>query len=524
MTAGEMVAEAGALAPGAVTVEVRPGEVLVRVAPGDIVASCRSAAERGFELVDLTCVEGFDREGEASLLYGMEKAGIRGTLTLSCTPDGGSAPSVDSVFSSASWYERKIRDLFGIDFPDAFDRRRLVLHECYPEGFHPMKKSVQNRPFSPVTAIPPEEEYQFMPVEGKGVYQIPVGPVHAGVIEPGHFRFSAVGETVVNLEVRMFYKHRGIEKLAEGKRPEECVAVAEAVSGDESVANALGFSLAVERIAGVAVPGRAEYLRTIYAELERIHSHLGSMAGMLVDVAYPVGASRFTVLREEIFRLNRDLTGSRFMRGAVRIGGVGADPSDDRLRALSYFLPGAGERFRESLRVVLASPTAIDRFATTGVIEPRFVRPLHLTGPAARASGSIRDVRRDHPYGAYADLAIPVRMLTAGDVLARFSLRASEVMDSLATIRSCLERLPDGPVMADVGGVPDGYARAMVESPRGQNVHLVRVREGVIDRYSVRTASFCNWQAIQHAVMGNIVADFPVINKSLDLSYAGTDL
>lgn len=519
-----MVAEAGALAPGAVPEEVRPGEVLVRVAPADVVRLCGTAAERGFELVDLTCVEEFDREGTAGLLYCMEKAGIPGTLTLSCTLDGESAPSVDCIFSSASWYERKIRDLFGIDFPGAFDRRRLVLHECYPEGFHPMKKSVPNRPFSPVTAIPPEEEYQFMPVEGKGVYQIPVGPVHAGIIEPGHFRFSAVGETVVNLEVRMFYKHRGIEKLAEGKRPEECVAVAEAVSGDESVANALGFALAVERIAGVAVPGRAEYLRTIYAELERIHSHLGSLAGMLVDVAYPVGASRFTVLREEIFRLNRDLTGSRFMRGAVRIGGVGADPSDDRLRALSYFLPGAEERFRESLRVVLASPTVIDRFATTGVVEPRFVRPLHLTGPAARASGSIRDVRRDHPYGAYAGLAIPVRMLTGGDVLARFSLRASEVMDSLAMIRACLERLPDGPVTADLGDVPDGYARAMVESARGQNVHHVRVREGRIDRYSVRTASFCNWQAIQHAVMGNIVADFPVINKSLDLSYAGTDL
>ena len=516
-----MLAEAGELAPGAV--EVRPGEVRVRVAVGDIVTSCRSAAERGFELVDLTCVEGFDREGEASLLYGMEKAGIPGTLTLWCTPDGGSAPSVDGIFSSASWYERKIRDLFGIDFPDAFDQRRLVLHECYPEGFHPLKKSVKNEPFPPLTTVPPED-YQFMPVEGKGVYQIPVGPVHAGIIEPGHFRFSVVGETVVNLEVRMFYKHRGIEKLAEGKRPEECVAVAEAVSGDESVANALGFALAIERIAGVAVPERAEYLRTIYAELERIHAHLGSMAGMLVDVAYPVGASRFTVLREEIFRLNRDLTGSRFMRGAVRIGGVGADPSDDPLRALSYFLPGAGERFRESLRVVLASPTAIDRFATTGVIEPRLVRPLHLTGPAARASGSVRDVRRDHPYGAYVDLPIPMRMLTGGDVLALFSLRASEVIDSLAMIRSCLERLPDGPVTADLGDVPDGYARAMVESARGQNVHLVRVREGVIDRYSVRTASFCNWQAIQHAVMGNIVADFPVINKSLDLSYAGTDL
>lgn len=524
MMEGEMFAEIGALKSDATLELVRPGEIYVRIAPDEIVPFCRSAAERGFELVDLTCVEGFDREGRASLLYCMEKWGIRETLTLVCTLDGGSAPSVDCIFSSASWYERKIRDLFGVDFPDAFDKRRLVLHECYPEGFHPLKKSVPNRPFSPRTAIPPEDEYQFMPVEGEGVYQVPVGPVHAGIIEPGHFRFSVIGETIVNLEVRMFYKHRGIEKLAEGKKPEECVAVAEAISGDESVANALGFSLAIEKIAGITVPDRAEYLRMIYAELERIHSHLGDMAGMLVDVAYPVGATRFTVLREEIFRLNRDLTGSRFMRGAVRIGGVGSDLSHDQIRSLSCFLPDAQERFRDSLKVVLASPTVIDRFATTGVIEPRFIRPLHLTGPTARASGASRDVRRDHPYGAYADVSLPMRMLTSGDVLARFSLKASEVMDSLLMIRACIENLPDGPVITKDSGVPDGYARGIVESARGQNVHHVRVRDGRIDRYSVRTASFCNWQAIQHAVMGNIVADFPVINKSLNLSYAGTDL
>ncbi len=361
----------------------------------------------------------------------MEKAGIPGgTLTLSCTLDGESAPSVDCVFSSASWYERKIRDLFGIDFPGAFDRRRLVLHECYPEGgFHPMKKSVPNRPFSPVTAIPPEEEYQFMPVEGgKGVYQIPVGPVHAGIIEPGHFRFSAVGETVVNLEVRMFYKHRGgIEKLAEGgKRPDECVAVAEAVSGDESVANALGFALAVERIAGVAVPGRAEYLRTIYAELERIHSHLGSLAGMLVDVAYPpVGASRFTVLREEIFRLNRDLTGSRFMRGRRQDRRRGRGPIK-RPAPGALVLPA---RCGGAVPGVAAGRPRLPPDGHRPVCDDRGRRAaVHPPAPPHRSHRPCvgLDPRRppgSPPYGAYADLAIPVRMLTGGDVLARFSLR-----------------------------------------------------------------------------------------------------
>ena len=209
----------------------------------------------------------------------------------------------------------RLRDGFGVRFDDAFDRRRLFLHEVYPEGFHPLQKLFVNGPMKLGGAR--AEEYRFKRVSGEGVYQIPVGPVHAGVIEPGHFRFSVIGESVFSLELRMFWKHRGVEKLSEGRMPADCVRIAESISGDESASNALAYCMAVERISGASVPERGWALRTVYAELERIYALLGDLAGMVVDVAYPVGASPFFILREEILRWNASLTGSRFLKKAV---------------------------------------------------------------------------------------------------------------------------------------------------------------------------------------------------------------
>ncbi len=226
---------------------------------------------------------------------------------------------------------------------------------------------------------------KFLDKNGEGVYQIPVGPVHAGIIEPGHFRFSVIGETIFNLEIRMFYKHRGIEKLAEGKTPEECVGIAETISGDESVANAVAFSLAIEKVCQANIPFRAGHLRTILLEMERIYSHLGDMAGMIVDVAFPRGASRFFILREEIFRQNALLTGSRFMKGIVRPGGLKKDISNQVLTGLVDYLAAFLPRFEDALEGVLASSSVVDRLETTGIIRPELVNPLNITGPAARA-------------------------------------------------------------------------------------------------------------------------------------------
>ncbi|MFA6225204.1 MAG: NADH-quinone oxidoreductase subunit C [Methanoregula sp.] len=477
-------------------------------------------AANKFVLISLFCCEGFTANAAQTLFYVFERR--TSILVLVCGVNG-RAMSIAGIYPSASWFERECRDGFGVEFEGAFDTRRLFLHETYPEGFHPLKKAFKNAPIVNKKTDDPAEEYLFREVSGEGVYQVPVGPVHAGIIEPGHFRFSVIGETIFNLEIRMFYKHRGIEKLAEGRLPQECVRIAEAVSGDESVANATAFCMAVEQISQVQVPNRAWYLRTILLELERICSHLGDQAGMLVDVGFPLGANQFSVLREECFRENDRLTGSRFLREMVSLGGMSRDILKTPLDELAAFVRQMRSRYRVGLKIVLSTASVIDRFATTGVIHPALLRPLNITGPAARASGGKVDVRLNHPYGIYEQFAPKPQRLRDGDVLSRFTIKASEVMDSFDLIEHLIAAIPEGDVSTDAP-IRDGYTLALVESARGQNLCWVWIRAGAVERYKVRTASFCNWLAIEHAVQGNIVPDFPVINKSLNLSYAGTDL
>jgi formate hydrogenlyase subunit 5 len=495
-------------------------ELYITTSESEIHSKIIRLYENNFELVVLFCAEDCAAKG-FMLFYAFEKAGFEEILVLQCPLNGKSAVSIATVFPSACWYEREVTDGFGVEFSGAFDKRRLFLHETYPADFHPLLKSFKNGKIE--TRPADAEEYPFKVVEGEGVYQIPVGPVHAGIIEPGHFRFSVIGETIFNLEVRMFYKHRGLEKLAEGMKPEECVNVAETVSGDESAANAVTFCRAVEKISGIKVPLRALQLRTVFLELERIYSYLGDLGGMIVDIAYPAGASPFLILREEIFRQNKALTGSRFMKGAIAIGGLSKDVNEQALRNLSTFLVTFSKHLGSAEGIDSTFFSLVDRFETTGKVKPEILIPLHVTGPVARASGKTTDTRIDHPYGLYREMNLKVRTLQNEDVLARFSLKAEEILESIKIIQRVLSSLVSGEVAVSYQ-IKDGYALSLVESARGQNVQWVHVKNGLIDRYKVRTASFCNWQAIEHAVLGNIVPDFPLINKSMNLSYAGTDL
>jgi Ni,Fe-hydrogenase III large subunit/Ni,Fe-hydrogenase III component G len=477
--------------------------------------------ENSFELVSLFCVEDFAEKG-FTLFYAFEITGFEDILILQYALNGSQAVSIAKTFPSACWYEREIADGFGIEFQGAFDTRRLFLHETYPKEFHPLLKSFKN---AKIETAPPEEQndYEFKQVEGEGVYQIPVGPVHAGIIEPGHFRFSVIGETIFNLEVRLFYKHRGLEKLAEGMTPQNCIRIAESISGDETASNSIAFCIAVEKICGLSIPKRALQLRTIMLELERVYSHLGDLAGMCVDVAYPVGASPFFILREEIFRQNESLTGSRFLKGSVAIGGLSKDVPEGALKNLSLYLKVFPKRLGAATAIDNSYFSVIDRFETTGRVKPEILWPLHITGPVARASGKICDTRITHPYGIYREMKVKEKTQTNGDVLARFNLKAAEVLDSTKIIQTTLQQLDMGEVSIPLQ-IRDGYALSLVEAPRGQNVHWVNIKNGLVDRYKVRTASFCNWQAMEHAVLGNIVPDFPLVNKSMNLSYAGTDM
>jgi formate hydrogenlyase subunit 5 len=496
------------------------GEYYLHIPEEEFGPATENLAAHKCVLIGLFCVEGFTPRSKLSLLYVFEKK--TSVLVLIRSGDG-TPSSIARKFPAASWYERECRDGFGIPFEGAFDTRRLFLHETYPDDFHPLRKNIPNQPVVLKKQVDPSGEYPFRTVHGEGVYQVPVGPVHAGIIEPGHFRFSVIGETIFNLEIRMFYKHRGIEKLAEGKTPDDCIPIAGAVSGDESVANATAFCNAVEKISGIRVPERAWYLRTILLELERMYSHLGDQAGMLVDVAFPLGANQFSVLREDVMRMNAELTGSRFLRGMMKTGGLSKDIRNEDLRELRDFITKFRKRYQVGLKIVLSTTSVFDRFATTGVINKELLRPLNITGPAGRASGGKVDMRISHPYGMYDRFSPSIRRLYDGDVLSRFTVKAAEILDSADLIDRLVSGIAEGPVCSD-DPVRDGFALSLVESARGQNLCWVLVRDGKIDRYKVRTASFCTWQAIEHAVLGNIVPDFPVINKSLNLSYAGTDL
>ncbi len=501
--------------------EGKNSEFYLALAETELQTAIKALSENSFELASLFCTQNFTADG-FTLFYAFEKSGFEQILLLQVSLSGSTAVSIAKTYPSACWYEREVTDGFGIQFQNAFDTRRLFLHETYPGDFHPLLKSFRN---SKIETVPVTEEnqYVFKRVEGEGVYQIPVGPVHAGIIEPGHFRFSVIGETIFNLEVRLFYKHRGLEKFAEGKAPQDCIKIAESISGDETAANAAAYCMAVEKICGTAVPRRAVQLRTVLLELERVYSHLGDLAGMCVDVAYPVGASPFFILREEVFRQNEALTGSRFQKGIFTVGGLTKDIPPEALKTLSCYLAAFQPRFDDATHVDSTYFSVIDRFETTGKVNLEILEPLHITGPVARAAGKHIDTRIDHPYGIYPELNLKMRTQPNGDVYARFTLKAQEVRDSIRIIQNVLGQLDGGDMSVPVQ-VRDGYVLSLVEAPRGQNIHWLYIKDGLVNRYKVRTASFCNWQAMEHAVLGNIVPDFPLINKSMNLSYAGTDL
>jgi formate hydrogenlyase subunit 5 len=477
-------------------------------------------------LISIFAVENYEEKQGLTLMYVLERRGNRNLVVLQRSLRNSSTPSIAAYFPSACWFEREIRDGFGIEFHNAFDNRRLFLHEPYPADFHPLRKCFKNHALTdvPQNAVT-QVTYPFKEVTGEGVYQVLVGPVHAGIIEPGHFHFNVLGETILSLELRMFFKHRGIEKLAEGKTPLQTVTIAETISGDESVANATAFCLAVEKICGVQVPDRVWYIRTVLLELERIYSHLADLAGMIVDVAFSAGASEFNTLKEEILRYNDILTGSRFMKGMLCPGGLKKEVRSIHLLSLLDYLDSFAKRFTRAVDFVCSQDSVIDRLETTGVIRPELVSPLNITGPAARASGLKVDTRQDHPYGIYQAIGTYYRTAEKSDVLSRFEVKQQEVLDSVYILRKLITELPGvkSSVVEVETGIKDGCALSLVEAPRGQSLHWVYIKNGVIDRYKVRTPSFCNWQAIEHAVINNIVPDFPLINKSLNLSYAGTD-
>ncbi len=428
-------------------------------------------------------------------------------------------PSLATLHYPASRFEREIADLLGICALGHPDPRPLVRHAFWPADWFPLRKDAPAREFHD-----DGQPFPFQQVGGEGVYEIPVGPVHAGIIEPGHFRFSVVGETIIDMKARLYFTHKGTEKLFEGRAPADGVALAERISGDTTIGHALAYCQAVEAAAGVTAPMRARWLRVLLLELERLYNHVGDVGMILNDTGFAVAHAHCFRIRERLLRLNKRVTGNRLLRGGVIVGGVASDaPAGVDVAAE---VEAAVRDFDEMVAISLENTLVADRLDTTGRLTTRTARDHGVLGVVARASGLDADVRRDHPFAAYAELAPRVSVGDAGDVRARTLVRVEEVRESARLIRRALETLPAGPLAVPPPPLPPfAPAFSLVEGWRGAVIHWVMAGAGgALERVKVFDPSFLNWPALSYALINNIVPDFPLCNKSFNQSYAGNDL
>jgi Ni,Fe-hydrogenase III large subunit len=331
----------------------------------------------------------------------------------------------------------------------------------------------------------------------------------------------------MHLDLQHFWKHRGVEKLFEQQTLSDGVALAERISGDTTLGHSLAYCQAVESLLDIHVPRRARYLRSLFLELERLHNHIGDVGGICNDTAYALAHAHCGRLKERVMQLNDRLTGSRFLRGVNCVGGVGIDLSTDQLSDMVTELERIEKDFSELEQIIAVNASLIDRFESTGILKKQTAWDHGVVGVVGRASGIDRDLRRDRPFAAYDELSVRVAGSSYGDVRARVQVRMSEIHESIRLVREIQRTLPDGPLKGDRQAVPDpgAWALAAVEGWRGEILYFLMAGEHErIHRCKVRDPSFVNWPAIQMAVIGNIIPDFPLINKSFSLSYAGNDL
>jgi len=432
-------------------------------------------------------------------------------------------PSLTPFFSSAAWYEREIHDLFGILPIGHPDLRPLVLHENWPEGLYPMRKD-----FSMDTPVPvAQKQYDMVGVQGEGVFEVPVGPIHAGIIEPGHFRFSQAGEQVIHLDAKLFYTHRGIEKAVEGLSLEMAAYQAERICGACSVSHAISYAQAVESIANITISPEAECVRVLAAELERLYNHVGDIGNLCAGLGFAIGISHGSRLKEIIMRLNETVTGNRFLRGMVIPGGVSREVTPKLSWEILVELEKIIEGFRDLIGLLQDNNAFLDRVESTGILTREACRDLGVVGVAARASGVDVDMRRDYRYSVYKQLNFKVPVYTSGDVAARLWVRRDEVEQSVKIIRQILKDMPHKgeKLLVSIPAImPYSSGLGWSESARGANLHWLMIGENNrVYRHFIRSASYPNWPAVTVAALNNIIPDFPLINKSFELCYACLD-
>jgi len=403
----------------------------------------------------------------------------------------------------------------------AFEREIFELHGLRPEG-HPWLKPLRRHS----ELEPGAPEHPFFTVEGEGLHEVAVGPVHAGVIEPGHFRFQCRGETVLSLEIQLGYQHRGVEHLLLSGSPARRLAVIETLAGETTMGHGSSHCLAMEALAGVEAPVRAQAIRGIALELERLANHAGDLGALCNDVGYLPGSAYYGRLRGEFLNLTLEICGNRFGRGCVVPGGARFDVLAERIPEFTSRLELALEHLLSTAEMMFDDPSVLSRFEGTGALTRAQAIELGLVGPAARACGVARDVRRDHAFGAFRGQFFPVSSAATGDVLARAQVRRWEIERSVAWILERLKALPTGATTVPLGALaPDTLAIGMSEGWRGEVVHFALTgADGALRSYKVVDPSMHNWLGLAMALRGNRISDFPLCNKSFNLSYCGHDL
>jgi Ni,Fe-hydrogenase III large subunit/Ni,Fe-hydrogenase III component G len=504
----------------------RPGEVAIEVPVADLPFIADAAVERlDARLMSLFGADERARRGRFVVhqVWSLPRVGTFLCVSASIDPAEPSFPSIAAKHPAANWFEREVMDYFGLTPEGHPNLERVALHDDWPDGAWALRKD-----FDPGTQVPRVEGtfHPFRPVTGEGVFQVPVGPVHAGIIEPGHFRFGVAGEPVLYLQLRLFYVHKGIEKRFERMPWPHTLFLAESISGDTAVGHALAYSHAIERLTDVEVPARAQVLRAVLLELERLYNHIADIGALATDVAFTVPASRAQAQREGLVRLYERLFGTRLLRGTIAFGGVKQDLTPDGADALRRHLGLLEKEFDSLITLLIDSGSFTDRVDSTGILSNQVARDLGIVGMAARASGIDADLRRDHPHDAYSSLTFEVPVERGGDVRARLMVRAREVEQSFRIVNRALEILPNTPLRSAMPTTlpADATALGWTEAWRGPCVHWVATDEhGQLTRVKITDPSFLNWPGLTHAVPGNIVPDFPVINKSFNLSYSGND-
>ncbi len=408
-------------------------------------------------------------------------------------------PCLSKEIYSASLFEREIWEMFGVLPQGSPDLRRLRLHdEVWPKGNFPLRKDFVLPSVSNETNC----HYNFIKGQGEGLFEVPVGPVHAGIIGPGHFRFSAAGEPIINLEIRLGFTHRGVEKMMEGKNLAQALKISECVSGDSSFSHSLSFCQAIEKIIGIAPSDRAIKLRTIYLELERMYNHVQGIGGMALDVGFSFAHAFASIMKEKILQLNEKLSGSRYLKGINQISGVAKDIDGQSKKDILDNLKLFSADLNELEQILFSSASFMDRVDSTGILRKKTAEDIGVRGMAARAS-----------------------INGTGDCLARLKIRFLEFKQSIELIKKSLDQLVPGEIVLNSYIPSPGFGLGVVEGWRGPILYWVKIgQEGKIERCKIVDPSFQNWQGLAFAVQGEIIPDFPLCNKSFDLSYSGNDL